>query len=130
MAMDSADQNVPQGIRVEMTRINTKDQFTYFKDYSTLPPLPNIPIWVLLAYNQPQSAEEEAMSKQMNLQRNYFQEGETIRLNHFTKLLENNSKALLILLPTFPHYIFSKDPSLVAKMIEEVLKDSLITSPK
>lgn len=123
----SADKNMPSGIRSEMKRLVYKDMATYFIDYRSLPPLPNIPLTVFIAYNAPTNPQDEAMNKQLNVNRAFIPQFDKIRINDYLKFIENNSKGAVICLPKFTHYMHIQDPKVIASAIQTVYNNSFKT---
>ncbi len=126
--MMSADKNMPSGIHAELKRFTYKDIATCYLDYRSLPPLPNIPITVFIAYNPPADPQHEAMLKQWNLNDAFLPQFDQIRINDYLKFLENNSKAAVICLPKFTHYMHIQDPNVIASGIQTVYNNSLKTN--
>lgn len=126
--MMSANKNMPSGIHSEMKRIFYKDMATYFIDYRSLPPLPDIPLTVFIAYNPPSNLQDEAMTKQLNINSSFIPRFDNIRLNDYLKFIENNSKAAVICLPKFTHYMHVQDPKAIASEIQTVYNNSFKTN--
>jgi pimeloyl-ACP methyl ester carboxylesterase len=121
----SADKNMPSGIRAEMKRLVYKDITTYFADYRSLPPLPNIPITVFIAYNAPSNPQQETMLKQWHLNDAFLPRFDQMRISSYLKFMENNSKASVICLPKFTHYMHVQDPKVIASATQTVYYYSL-----
>ena len=125
LAAMSADSNMPSGYRSELKRMVQKDASTYFADYRSLPPLPDIPVTIFIAYNSPTSPQGEAMNKQFNINSAFNTENNKIRINDYLKFLENSSKGAVICLPKFMHYMHLQDPKTIAAGIQTVYNSSL-----
>lgn len=120
----SSNKNMPLGVRAELKRFY-KDLTTYFIDYRSLPPLPDIPLTVFIAYNAPSNPQDEAMNKQLNVNSAFIPQFDKIRINDYLKFMENNSKAAVICLPKFTHYMHIQDPKVIASGIQTVYNNSL-----
>jgi pimeloyl-ACP methyl ester carboxylesterase len=114
---------IPSGYRSELKRVS-KDLSMYFIDYSSLPPLPNIPVTLFVAYNYPSDAQKDAMMKQFNLDSSFDTEVSRLRINNFLKLVENCSKGSVICLPKFTHFMHLQDPKIIANGIQTVYVNS------
>jgi len=123
--MMSANKNMPSGITAELKRFTYRDLATYFIDYRSLPPLPDIPITVFIAYNPPSNPRDKEMTKQLNINSAFIPQFDKIRINDYLKFMENNSKAFVICLPKFTHYMHIQDPKVIASAIQTVYNNSL-----
>ena len=90
-----------------------------FQEYHALPPLPDIPVAILIAYNKPlgtmpRTAAELARSNVID----HF------RLENFTTMIGNNHHSELIVLPGYGHIIHGEDPALVVATIERIYRSA------
>jgi pimeloyl-ACP methyl ester carboxylesterase len=121
----SSNTTIPKGHRSELNRILSTDISNYFIEYTSLPPLPNIPLTVFLAYNSPSNSQQDAMMKQFNINSSFYPELNKIRINNFLKLIENCSNGSLICVPKFMHYMHLQDPMIIANGIQAVYDNAL-----
>jgi hypothetical protein len=95
----------------------------YFHEYTSLVPLPDIPIAVLLAYNRPIPASPDTSAQlQTKARVNVMSH---FRIENYTAMIENNHNSCVILLPGYNHFIHGQDPSLVVAIIERVYQKAL-----
>lgn len=110
-----ADTTIPPGVRYEAKRVTNT---WYFKEYTSLQPLPDIPVTILISYNAPPSPNELADSKRLNINIvPWFKEVNRFRIQHFAAMIENNRNSSMILLPGYSHGIHHQDPALGAAVI-------------
>lgn len=88
----------------------------FWKLYSSLPPLPDIPAGVLAAYHKPLDSTTTNAGVLARLRA-----GEHFYIENFTELIRNNHKSFVMLLPNYPHNIHTKDPELVVTVIKRLL---------
>jgi pimeloyl-ACP methyl ester carboxylesterase len=87
----------------------------YFLEYTSLAPLPDIPVTVLLAYNK--KLDTSAFSRE-ELSR--FKAQEQFEVENYTNLIANNHNCSVILLTGYGHFIHKEDPNYVVSVIERV----------
>lgn len=109
------DTTIPPGIRQEAKRVNNT---WYFREYTSLKPLPDIPVTILISYNAPPNPNELADSKRLNINIvPWFKEVNRFRIQHFAAMIANNHNSSMILLPGYSHGIHHQDPALGAAVI-------------
>lgn len=86
-----------------------------FKEYVSLAPLPDIPVGVLIAYNQPR---DSAGYNSGELAR--FALAKRYAIENFSAMIQNNHDSFIMLLPRYGHDIQGKDPELVIDAIRRV----------
>jgi pimeloyl-ACP methyl ester carboxylesterase len=122
----SMDTSLPAPVRQEMKRVSESMQKGFFHEYSSLNPLPNIPVAVLIAYNSPIELPEEQLSKEFKINSAlWFKEVNNFRMRDYAELIKNNDNSSVILLPGYQHVIHHRDPQLVATTILQVYKKAL-----
>jgi pimeloyl-ACP methyl ester carboxylesterase len=117
------DSTLPDGVRIDTKRALAASTPAFFKEYQNLPPLKNIPVIALLAYNKPVEPYEEQMNKELDLGiviKPWWREYDQLRIQHYSGLIANNQNSQIILLPGYSHGIHFQDPLLVAKMLTEL----------
>jgi pimeloyl-ACP methyl ester carboxylesterase len=89
----------------------------FWKLYASLPPLPDIPVSVLAAYNKPIDASQRnaGLMARIPITEHFYME-------NFADMIRNNHKSFLMLLPLYPHSIHAYDPELVASAIRRLLQ--------
>ena len=90
----------------------------FWKLYSSLPPLPDIPVAVLAAYNKPMDSSKRTAGQlaRIPLAEHFYME-------NFTAMIRNNRNSFVMLLPRYPHGIHSQDPELVVTVIKRLLNN-------
>jgi pimeloyl-ACP methyl ester carboxylesterase len=107
----------------EKRLLSTIFQNGYFHEYTSLGPLPDIPIAVLLAYNRPIPASADTSGQlQTKARVNVMSH---FRIENYTAMIENNHNSCVILLPGYGHFIHAQDPSLVVTVIERIYQKAL-----
>jgi pimeloyl-ACP methyl ester carboxylesterase len=121
------DTSVSTRIRHHEKRLlHTIFQNGYFHEYTSLAPLPDIPIAVLLAYNRPIPASPDT-SAQLRQTKARVNAMNHFRIENYTAMIQNNHNSCVILLPGYGHFIHAQDPSLVVTVIERVYHKALAT---
>jgi pimeloyl-ACP methyl ester carboxylesterase len=122
----SKDTSLPTPVRQEMKRVSKSMQKGFFHEYSSLNPLPNIPVAVLIAYNSPVELHEEQLSKEFKLNSAlWFKEVNNFRVQDYAELIKDNDNSSVILLPGYQHVIHHRDPRLAARTILQVYRNAL-----
>jgi pimeloyl-ACP methyl ester carboxylesterase len=125
----SADTSMPAPVRQEMKRVSESMRKGFFHEYSSLSPLPNIPIAVLIAYNSPVELHEEQLSKEFKINLDsWFKEVNIFRMRDYAELIKNNDNSSVILLPGYQHVIHHRDPKLAATTLLQVYMN--VVKPK
>jgi pimeloyl-ACP methyl ester carboxylesterase len=96
----------------------------FWKLYSGLPPLPDIPTGILAAVHKPLSVEQRRDTGLVARLR----AGEKFYTQNFARLIKNNHNSFFTLLPGYPHGIHSRDPQLVIACIQRLLNSILLSS--
>ncbi|WP_170164490.1 alpha/beta fold hydrolase [Sinomicrobium pectinilyticum] len=118
--------SLPDGVRNEMRREKEASMPEFFKEYTSLPPLPDIPVVVLIAYNRRIEPFEIETSKELDINiRPWFAGLDQFRVIHYSEMIKENNHSKVILLPGYSHGIHNQDPELVATCILEVYQHSL-----
>jgi pimeloyl-ACP methyl ester carboxylesterase len=91
----------------------------FWKLYAALPPLPDIPVAILAAYNKPIAASQRTAGLLARIPI-----AEHFCMENFADLIRNNHNSFLMLLPQYSHGIHAQDPELVTGVIKRLL-DSL-----
>ena len=124
----SKDTSIPVNIRNEMARVRNASTPNYFKEYTSLTPLPKVPVAVLIAYNRPVEPTEAPLYEELKINPGaWWKELNTLRIQHFAQMIENNQNSKLILLPQYSHGIHNQDPELVGAVILDVYRKSIKT---
>lgn len=126
----SSDTAMPFGIRNEAKRELASSTPVFFKEYTSLPPLKNIPVSVLISYNKPIEFYETEMNKKLKLGINlvsWWKELDNLRISHYADMIKNNHDSKIILLPGYSHGIHYQDPKLVADAVSETYNNCLKT---
>lgn len=118
-AMDAQarDTMLPLRIRHRAERLaNFFRNGDFWKLYSSLPPLPDIPVGVLAAYHKPldSSATNAGVLARLRV-------GEHFYVENFAELIRNNHNSFVMLLPRYPHGIHTQDSELVVTVIKRIL---------
>jgi len=129
----SADTTMPAGVRYETKREYLASTPVYFKEYQLLPPLKDIPVTVIIAYNKPIEPYEEQMNQQLQLGINikpWWKEYDHLRITHYNQMISNNHNSKVILLPGYSHGIHYQDPKLVANAVADTFAKCVETENK
>ncbi|MRG44112.1 alpha/beta fold hydrolase [Chitinophaga sp. SYP-B3965] len=112
---DSEDTTNSIGTRNEMKRLR---KIGYFEEYTSLAPLPDIPVTVLMSYNRYIEKQEEELGKELKINMMpWFAEMNRLRIDHFADMIKNNHNSSVILLPRYSHGIHHQDPALASTVI-------------
>jgi pimeloyl-ACP methyl ester carboxylesterase len=126
----SSDTTISAGVRREMKRSYELNKRGYFKEYTSLSPLPNIPVIVMIAYNSPIEQGEKELAKEFKINMpDWFAEVNKYRIQHYAEMIKNNNNSSLVLLPGYQHVIHHRDPELVSATILETYKKTLKSKP-
>ena len=93
----------------------------YFLEYTSLAPLPDIPIAVLLAYNK--KKDTSAFS---NVELSRFKAQEHFEVENYMSMVAKNHNSYVILLTGYGHFIHEEDPDYVVSVIERVYKNATL----
>lgn len=107
--------------------LNTVFKDGYFQEYASLPPLPDVPVAVLMAYNyhpQKDTTERQQLIRKANDTINEY------RIQNYTALVANNHNSFVMLLPGFKHFIYEQDPDLIISVIERIYRKALKLSAR
>lgn len=103
------------GTRNEMKRLRNTG---YFEEYTSLAPLPDIPVTVLISYNRHIEQQEEELARELKINSMaWFKEMNRFRIDHFADMIKNNRSSSVILLPRYSHGIHHQDPGLASSAI-------------
>ena len=104
--------------------LNTIYKNGYFKEYAALPPLPNIPVAVLLAYNHhsPSRIDSTERQKQITMANDTLND---FRIENYKIMVGNNRDSFVMLLPGFKHFIYEQDPDLITSVIDRIYRKAL-----
>jgi pimeloyl-ACP methyl ester carboxylesterase len=124
----SSDTSVYVKVRNESKRMAENSRKGYFHEYVSLARLPNIPVTVMIAYNSPMEHSEKELFREYKINGTaWFEQVNKYRIQHYSQMIKNNDKSMIILLPGYPHVIHHADPALVAATIADVYKKCLKT---
>ncbi|MFT3904015.1 MAG: alpha/beta hydrolase [Niabella sp.] len=124
----SNDTSLPIGMRNEAKRELSESTPHFFKNYTSLAPLKDIPVTILISYNKPTEPFEKKMNEDMKLGLNlvsWWKELDMLRIEHYTDMIKNNHNSSIILLPLYSHGIHNQDPKLVADAISNTYDNCL-----
>jgi pimeloyl-ACP methyl ester carboxylesterase len=114
----------------ESKRVADNSSSGYFHEYTSLPPLSDIPVTVMIAYNSPVEQAEKELFKEYKINgAAWFEQVNKYRIQHYAQMIKNNNNSSIILLPGYQHVIHHRDPPLVAATIADVYKKCLKTKP-
>lgn len=111
------DKGSSDGLRNEAQRELNESTPDFFKNYKSLPPLKDIPITVMIAYNKHIEHYETEMNENLKLGINlipWWKELDELRISHYAEMIKNNGNSRVILLPRYSHGIHQQDPKIVA----------------
>jgi pimeloyl-ACP methyl ester carboxylesterase len=91
-----------------------------YREYRSLPPLPDIPVAVLASYNKVRDSTRSMPSDYAR-----FEWAGRISRENFLQLIKDNHDSFFMLLPGYPHGIHGKDPELVDEVIERIYRKAL-----
>lgn len=112
------DPSTTKGFRYEVQRELQESTPDFFKNYTSLPPLIDIPVTVMISYNKYIEQYETTMNKNLKLGINlilWWKELDDLRIKHYAEMIKNNRSSKLVLLPRYSHGIHHQDPKLVAQ---------------
>jgi pimeloyl-ACP methyl ester carboxylesterase len=119
----SMDTLLPQGMRSEMKRTSELHASGYFKEYSSLALLPNIPTTIMIAYNSPIEGGEKELFKEYKINGvAWFEQVNKYRIQSYAHMIKNHTNSLIMLLPGYQHVIHHRDPQLAAATIADVYR--------
>lgn len=125
------DPSTSTGFRHEAERELNESTPHFFKNYTSLPPLPDIPVTVMIAYSKHIEQYETKMNEELNLGINlipWWKELDQLRIEHYAEMIKNNRNSKLILLPKYSHGIHQQDPKLVAEALISIYNSILRSS--
>lgn len=121
--MMSENDGFSQDARNDAIRALKANELGYFYEYQQLPKLKNnIATTVIISYNKNIEQSDKELNESFNLGINFkqfWQEYDNLRIQHFAELIEENDNSSIILLPKYSHGIHYQNPQLAAKMIME-----------
>jgi pimeloyl-ACP methyl ester carboxylesterase len=92
-----------------------------FREYESLAPLPDIPVAVLLAYNN----KGLDSTRTTAVDRERFQAVDQFRMINYAAMIANHRHSEIVLLPGYTHFIHKQDPELVVGVIRRVFEGAL-----
>lgn len=116
------------GFRNEAKRELNESSPVFFKNYTSLQPLNDIPITVMISYNKHIEHYETEMNENLKLGINpipWWKKLDEFRINHYAEMIKNNRDSRLILLPRYSHGIHQQDPKLVAEVLIDTYEKCL-----
>lgn len=122
------DPTISRGFRHELKRELNESTPNFFKNYTSLQPLPDIPVTVMIAYNKHIEQYETKMNEELQLGINlipWWKALDHLRIEHYAEMIKNNRNSKLILLPRYSHGIHQQDPKLVAEALIATYKSCL-----
>ncbi|MEO5909751.1 MAG: alpha/beta hydrolase [Pelobium sp.] len=123
------DTSTSDGFKNEAKRELNESSPIFFKNYSFLEPIKDIPVTVMIAYYKHIEHYETEMNENLKLGINlipWWKELDELRINHYAEMIKNNRDSRIILLPRYSHGIHQQDPQLVAKALIETYKYCII----
>jgi pimeloyl-ACP methyl ester carboxylesterase len=114
------DKSTSEGFRNEAKRVLNESSQEFFKNYTSLQPLKNVPTTVMIAYNKHIEDYETKMNENLKLGINlipWWKELDELRIKHYSEMIKNNDKSKIILLPNYSHGIHQQDPKIVAEAL-------------
>ena len=131
MKKPANDTTFPVGIRNDFKRVMKANAAGSFNEYNSIPPLHDMPVSVLIAYNTPIDSYSMAQLTELKInQKPWSQERNKYRVAHFAKMIENNHNSSMILLPGYGHFIHQQDPVLVLSEIQKVYERTVDAEKK
>jgi pimeloyl-ACP methyl ester carboxylesterase len=126
------DTSLSTSVRNDNRRVMYANAAGYFNEYDSLPPLRNIPVSVLIAYNQPIDSFSMAQLTELKIINPvpWFKERNKYRVTHFAEMIENNHNSSMVLLPGYVHFIHQQDPMLVITAIRNVYSNAMDAAKK
>lgn len=122
------DPSISEGFRYEVERERRESFPVFFKNYTSLQPLKNIPVTVMIAYFKHIEPYEIEMNEKLKLGINlisWWQELDKVRIFHYSEMIKNNDKSQVILLPRYSHGIHQQDPKIVANALIETYENCI-----
>lgn len=122
------DASISNGFRFEVEREKNESTPVFFERYTSLSPLKDIPITIMISYNKHIEDYEIEMNKNLNLGINlipWWKELDYLRIDHYAEMIKNNQHSRLILLPLYSHGIHQQDPKIVAEALIETYENCL-----
>ena len=92
-----------------------------FREYDSLPPLPDIPVAVFISYNN--KALDSSRSGPADRAR--FEAVDQFRMLNYAAMIAKNHHSEVILLPGYQHFIYRQDPDLVVSAIRRVYESAV-----
>ncbi len=114
------DTSISNGFRNEVKRERNESSPVFFKRYTSLQPLKDIPVTVMISYNKHIEHYETEMNENLKLGINlipWWKELDQLRIDHYAEMIKNNQASRLILLPRYSHGIHQQDPKIVAEAL-------------
>ncbi len=116
-----ADNNMPEGFRMEIERERLGSSGSFFKEYQELPAISNVPVAVLIAYNRRIEKFEQESSVKFGINiRPWFDAFDKIRIENYSGMIARNAHSFLMLLPEYSHGIHNQDPELAGAVISRI----------
>jgi len=122
------DASTSDGFRNEAKRELNESSPIFFKNYSSLQPLYDIPITVMIAYYKHIEHYETELNENLKLGINllpWWKELDELRIDHYAEMIKNNRDSRIILLPRYSHGIHQQDPQLVSKALIDTYKNCI-----
>jgi len=122
------DTSTSDGFRNEAKRELNESSLIFFKNYSSLQPLQDIPITVMIAYYKHIEHYETEMNENLKLGINlipWWKELDELRIKHYAEMIKNNRDSRIILLPRYSHGIHQQDPKLVAEALIDTYENCI-----
>lgn len=122
------DSSISEGFRFEVERERNESTPVFFKRYTSLPPLKDIPVTVMISYYKHIENYELEMNKNLNLGINlvpWWKELDYLRIDHYAEMIKNNQASRIILLPRYSHGIHQQDPKFVAEALIDTYENCL-----
>jgi pimeloyl-ACP methyl ester carboxylesterase len=108
-------------MRHRAKRLATAFQNRAFREYDSLAPLPDIPVVVLISYNN--KALDSSRSRPVDRAR--FEAVDQFRMMNYAAMIANNHNSGVVLLPGYQHFVYRQDPELVVSAIRRVYESAV-----
>jgi pimeloyl-ACP methyl ester carboxylesterase len=96
-----------------------------YREYRSLPPLPDIPVAVLASYSKVRDSSRFTAADYSR-----FEWAGRIGRENFLQLIKDNHDSFFMLLPGYPHDIHGRDPELVDEVIARIYRKAGVRQGK
>jgi pimeloyl-ACP methyl ester carboxylesterase len=125
------DTTLPVSVRNDFKRVMQLNSTGSFNEYTSLLPLHEMPVSILIAYNTPIDNYSMDQLKELKINPKLWSgERNKYRIAHFAAMIENNHNSSMVLLPGYVHFIHQQDPELVISAIKNVYNNTIDAAKK